>query len=145
MLDHNYVNNDNITEIIEDNAAYHNQHLNESEAQEESREFGNQEFSFFPHHLPPAELIRSRVLKDVFHLMDQIKVPRSHGLANDFSRKLRNALFVLDDEYKNKVEAILSQNGTTCDQKLLKNPRWIFRQVKRKYDRCKFIALINTG
>ena len=123
MQDHDYINNDNITAILEDNAPYHNQHLNKSEVQKESKEFGNQEFSSLPNHLSPAESIRSRVLKDVFHLVDQIKVPRRHRLANDFSRKLRGALFVLEDEDKTKVEAILSQNGTTWDQRLLKNPR----------------------
>ena len=70
LQDHDYINNDNITAILEDNAPYHNQHLNESEVQEESREFGNQEFSSLPNHLPPTEPIRSRVLEDVFHLMD---------------------------------------------------------------------------
>ena len=145
LQDHDYINNDNITAILEYNGPYHNQHLNESEVHEESRQFGNQELSSLSNHLLPTEPICSRVLKNVFHLMDQIKVPRRHELANDFLRKLRDALFVLDDEDKNEVEAILSQNRMTCDQRLLKNPRWIFRRVKRKYNRWKFIALINAG
>ena len=80
MQHHDYINNDNIIVILEDNIVFHNQHLNESEVQEKSREFGNQEFSSLPNHLSSAEPICSRVLKNVFHLMDQIKVPRRHGL-----------------------------------------------------------------
>ena len=35
LQDHDYINNHHITAILEDNTAYHNQHLNESEVQEE--------------------------------------------------------------------------------------------------------------
>ena len=64
--------------------------------------------------------------------MDQIKVPRRHGLANDFSRRLRDALFVVDEDDKKRVEAVLLKQGTTWNEKLIKNPRWLFRRVKRK-------------
>ena len=97
-----------------------------------SSEYGRTEFSSLPSQYEHAEPIRSRIIKDVFHLMDQIKVPRRHGLANDFSRRLRDALFVVDEDDKKKVEAVLLKQGTTWNEKLIKNPRWLFRRVKRK-------------
>ena len=131
--DDDYNSNDNITSILQDNELpSHNQDPSTSQIEEESRKIGNQQFSSLPEQLPAEEPIRSRVLKDVFHLMDQIKVPRRHGLANDFSRKLRDALFVIDEEDKNKVKDVLTRNQITWDEKLLKNPGWIFRRVKRK-------------
>ncbi|KAI8136974.1 ribonuclease H-like domain-containing protein [Fennellomyces sp. T-0311] len=101
----------------------------------ESREYGEATFSSLP---KPSESemhdqpIRSRVLKDAFHLMDMIRVPRKHGLAADFTRKLRDVLFIIDDEDKRRVEAVLLRQGTTWNKMLLKNSSWIFRQVKRK-------------
>lgn len=94
--------------------------------------YGNQEFPSLPQQPQQAEPIRLCILKYVFHLMDQIKVPRRHGLANDFSHKLRDALFIVDEDDKRRVEAVLEQKETTWDDKLIKNPGWIFRRVKRK-------------
>lgn len=65
--------------------------------------------------------------------MDQINVPCRYGLAKDFSRKLRDALFVADDDDKKLVEAVLLRQGTTWKKKLLAIPAWIFRRVKRKH------------
>ncbi|KAI9487949.1 hypothetical protein BDB00DRAFT_850742 [Zychaea mexicana] len=39
-----------------------------------------------------------RILKDIFHLMDMIKVSKRHGLAKDFARRLRDAIFIVNQQ-----------------------------------------------
>lgn len=46
----------------------------------------------------------TRVLKDIFHLMDMIKIPKRHGLSKKFSRVLRDAIFVYEQNDKQTVE-----------------------------------------
>ncbi|KAG2211306.1 hypothetical protein INT45_003588, partial [Circinella minor] len=77
------------------------------------------------------EPIRSRILKDAFHLMDLIKVSRKHGLSKVFSRAFRDALFVVDEDDKNKVKNVLEKQGTTWEKKLSENPDWVLRRVRR--------------
>ncbi|KAG2224491.1 hypothetical protein INT45_010557, partial [Circinella minor] len=123
--------NDVVDDILYNDQAQIQQRVELSEVEVKSSEYGRTEFSSLPSQYEHAEPIRSRIIKDVFHLMDQIKVPRRHGLANDFSRRLRDALFVVDEDDKKKVEAVLLKQGTTWNEKLIKNPRWLFRRVKR--------------
>jgi hypothetical protein len=73
-----------------------------SEVVEDSRVYGQEQFKNLPNTCS-SPVIRSRVLKDAFHLMDQIKVPRRHGLAKDFSKKFRDALFLVDEVDKKKM------------------------------------------
>ncbi|KAG2216993.1 hypothetical protein INT45_003031, partial [Circinella minor] len=75
--------------------------------------------------------IHSRILKDVFHLMDMIKVSRKYGLSKTFSRAFRDTLFVIDKDDKRLVKTVLENNGTTWEKKLAENPDWIFHRVKR--------------
>ncbi|KAI7855375.1 hypothetical protein BDC45DRAFT_90850 [Circinella umbellata] len=75
--------------------------------------------------------IHSRILKDVFHLTDMIKVSRKHGLSKAFSRAFRDTLFVIDKDDKRLVKTVLENNGTTWEKKLAENPNWIFHRVKR--------------
>lgn len=74
----------------------------------------------------------SRVLQDVWHLMDRISVKLSHGAAKDFYRKYRDALFVLDAIDVANVTAVLRQRGETFEKKLGKDSAWIYKRVKRR-------------
>ena len=74
--------------------------------------------------------IPSRVLKDAFHLMNMIRVPRRHGLANEFARKLRDAIFIVDKDDEELVKDFLKTQDKTWDMVMLQNPSWILRRVK---------------
>ncbi|KAF6763328.1 hypothetical protein DFP72DRAFT_1164252 [Ephemerocybe angulata] len=78
--------------------------------------------------------IRSRVLKDPFHLFNQFYISVKHGLRLAFARALRDAIFMLD---KKDVEAITAW----CE---LQNPPQSFDQFKaahprRVWEHCKRI------
>ena len=74
---------------------------------------------------------RAHVLKDVFHLMDSLKYSQRHGLAKEFSRRLRDAIFVVDPQDRDRIEAFLRTKNTTWERKLSEDARWILRRVKR--------------
>ncbi|KAI8138603.1 hypothetical protein BJV82DRAFT_673542 [Fennellomyces sp. T-0311] len=80
---------------------------------------------------PTEDVLQTRVLKDAFHLMDQIKVSKRHGLHAEFFRWYRDALFVYDEDDRKRVEEFLESNSTSWKQMLAKNPSWIFKRVKR--------------
>ncbi|KAG0178868.1 hypothetical protein DFQ29_002903 [Apophysomyces sp. BC1021] len=69
--------------------------------------------------------------EDIFHLMDMIKVPKRHGLAKEFSRRLRDAIFVVDGEDHRLVEIYLASKNITWNYMLTAKPSWILRRVKR--------------
>lgn len=75
--------------------------------------------------------LQTRVLKDIFHLMDMVKVSKRHGIAKEFSRRLRDAIFICDEEDRRRVEAFLVSQGQNWEGKLLTNPAWIFKRVRR--------------
>ncbi|KAG0161863.1 hypothetical protein DFQ30_005160, partial [Apophysomyces sp. BC1015] len=75
--------------------------------------------------------INRRILKDIFHLMDMVKVPKRHGLAKEFARRLRDAIFVVDREDRQLVEAYLAAKNTTWNYMLTAKPAWVLRRVKR--------------
>ncbi|KAF8328650.1 hypothetical protein F5887DRAFT_897466 [Amanita rubescens] len=75
--------------------------------------------------------IRSRVLGDIWHLMNQFKIPLSHGLRRPFARALRDALFVPDPVDKAAIEAVLQERNVTWDQMVLWKPEWVWKRVKR--------------
>jgi hypothetical protein len=83
-------------------------------------------------HTPEKEApIPSRVLKDGFHLMDMIKISKSHGMHKDFMRRFRDALYVCDQGDKTAIEAFLLSAGTDWNTRMLSNPAWIFERVRR--------------
>ncbi|KAI9488288.1 hypothetical protein BDB00DRAFT_877589 [Zychaea mexicana] len=103
---------------------------------EESQQYGHRQFQQLRdgQHTSPNSTsgpIRSRILKDIFHLMDIIKVSKKHGLSKIFSRAFRDALFIIDKSDKEKVKKVLAKQGTTWNKKLGENPNWIFRRVRR--------------
>ncbi|KAL9545729.1 hypothetical protein MBANPS3_007001 [Mucor bainieri] len=82
----------------------------------------------------------TRVLKDVFHAMDMLKLPMRHGAFKDLMRSYRNALFVLDAEDKQRVETVIQHDkklqrkfgsGQTFNKMWAKCPDWILQRVKR--------------
>jgi hypothetical protein len=75
--------------------------------------------------------IPSRILRDVFHVLDLIKVKLSHGMAKDFIRRLRDAFLVFDPLDKANVKSYLNSIGSDWKSHLLTNPDFVFKRVKR--------------
>jgi hypothetical protein len=71
------------------------------------------------------------VLKDIFHLMDMIRVPKDHTLKKEFTRRLRDALFVPDKDDMARIERYLRSQGKTWEGKLDEDADWILRRTKR--------------
>ncbi|KAK2467195.1 hypothetical protein APHAL10511_000744 [Amanita phalloides] len=71
--------------------------------------------------------IRSQVLGDIWHLMNQFKIPLSHGLHCPFARALRDALFVPDPVDKAAVESVLQKKNVTWEQMVLWKPEWVWK------------------
>lgn len=75
--------------------------------------------------------LKTRVLKDIFHVMDMVKVSKRHGAAKEFSRKLRDSLFICDEEDRANIEAHLLSQGQSWESMLKSKPWWIYRRVRR--------------
>ncbi|KAJ7586237.1 hypothetical protein C8J56DRAFT_1052609 [Mycena floridula] len=78
-------------------------------------------------------VIRSRVLKDIFHIFKMIYIPRGHGLRYEFAEALRDAIFIPDKEDKQRIVAWASALKPPVEWKyLLKyRARWLWRHCKR--------------
>ena len=75
--------------------------------------------------------IRSRILKDVWHAFDMILIPKNHGLRIIFARALRDAIFTVNPEDKARVDARLQQEGSSWDEKLKYQPKYLWKLVRR--------------
>lgn len=61
--------------------------------------------------------VYSRVIKDIFHLMDMVKPYKRHGLYKEFTVRFSDALFTIDNDNKTKVEQALIKHGETWNHK----------------------------
>lgn len=77
--------------------------------------------------------IRSRVLKDVFHLLRMFDIPRGHALCGDFFRAVRDALLLLDAKDAAACAAYCeSQNPPLPYQKMRESwSAWLAHRCKR--------------
>lgn len=80
---------------------------------------------------PEDRVPQSKVLKDAFHLMDMIRVSKKHPLYQDFSKALRDVLFVVDEEDRSRIEEFLLGVNSSWNRKVEEDPSWIFRRVRR--------------
>ena len=58
-------------------------------------------------------IVRTRVVKDIFHLMDMIKPYKKHTLYKEFTRRFSDSLFVLNEEDRRVVAEALENNGSS--------------------------------
>ncbi|KAI8136866.1 hypothetical protein BJV82DRAFT_675472 [Fennellomyces sp. T-0311] len=76
--------------------------------------------------------VHSRVLRDIFHVIDYVDVSLKHGLAKEFKRRFRDAMFVVDSDDRTRVEAFLQdKGGRSWNEEADRNPDWVFSRVKR--------------
>ncbi|KAI8143102.1 hypothetical protein BJV82DRAFT_668743 [Fennellomyces sp. T-0311] len=72
-----------------------------------------------------------RILKDIFHLMAMLKISKRHGLAKEFARRFRDAIFIINTEDRNRVERHLRSIGMSWNYMFVKNPAWVLRRCRR--------------
>lgn len=77
--------------------------------------------------------IRSRVLKDAFHIFNMFYISVSHGLRIEFARALRDAIFIIDAEDKGRIVAWGQRQNPPQDFAwiLRRAPAWVLRRCKR--------------
>jgi len=75
--------------------------------------------------------IRSRVIMDIWHAMARIKVAKEHGFRRPFARALRDAMLIPDIEGKKRIEAYLTTIGSSWDDVLQFNAKWLWKHCKR--------------
>ncbi|KAJ3963491.1 hypothetical protein EV361DRAFT_956977, partial [Lentinula raphanica] len=78
-----------------------------------------------------AETIRSRVLKDPFHVFNMIYLPKSHALRIPFAQALRDAMLIPHPEDKRRVLDWIRTKGLTWDFMLKFKSRWVWKHVRR--------------
>jgi len=100
------------------------QHVIDGENMKIAAEFMSQIPSFKP-------LIRSRVLKDIWHIFDMISIAKNHALRAKFARTLRDAVFLINEEDKARVDERLKSEGSSFEEKLKYQPKYLWHLVRR--------------
>ncbi|KAJ3553058.1 hypothetical protein NP233_g12733 [Leucocoprinus birnbaumii] len=77
--------------------------------------------------------IRTRVVKDAFHFFKALVVPRSHGLRIDFARALRDAIFVPDEEDRERIDkwAASLNPPSSFDKLKSRSPKTLWKHCRR--------------
>ncbi|KAF5381364.1 hypothetical protein D9615_008300 [Tricholomella constricta] len=77
--------------------------------------------------------IRSRVLKDPFHVFNQFYISATHGLLREFAIALRDAIFIPDTTDKARIVAWgrAQKPPQSWDDIIFKRAHWLFRRCKR--------------
>ncbi|KAJ7488604.1 hypothetical protein B0H11DRAFT_2230137 [Mycena galericulata] len=78
-------------------------------------------------------LIRSRVIKDPFHIFNMFYISVVHGLRVEFARALRDAIFIPDPVDKARIIAwgLTQSPPRDWNTMLRSSPAWIWRRCKR--------------
>jgi 3'-5' exonuclease len=76
--------------------------------------------------------IRSRVLKDPFHVFNMFYISRRHGLRYQFVRELRDAIFIPDQQDKARIDAWGATQNPRLSYEKLRNisPEWVRKRCK---------------
>ncbi|BGP42409.1 hypothetical protein JCM10449v2_006414 [Rhodotorula kratochvilovae] len=80
---------------------------------------------------PPSLLPLSRILIDIWHLMDRIPTSKRHGCIAAFSRAFSAALFVLDPTDRALLEARFIRAGSSWDLEVLRRPDYVWQRCRR--------------
>ncbi|CEP08807.1 hypothetical protein [Parasitella parasitica] len=84
-----------------------------------------------------SSFLPTRVLIDVFHLIDIIPINLNHGMSTEFSRRLRDVLFANNSDNETMIRSYLDGlpdedlNKMTFDQLMKKRPDWGLKRVRK--------------
>jgi len=124
------INDDSWTRSIDDDCEANPamSTINQHEIDLENLRIGAEFISYIPTFEP---VIRSRVLKDIWHIFDMISISKSHSLRQEFARTLRDAVFLINEEDRAHVDARLRSEGSSFEEKLKYQPKYLWRLVRR--------------
>uniref|UniRef100_A0A8H8CGB6 3'-5' exonuclease n=1 Tax=Psilocybe cubensis TaxID=181762 RepID=A0A8H8CGB6_PSICU len=76
--------------------------------------------------------LHSRVIKDVWHVFHMFYIPATHGLRKQFTRDLRDAIFIPDKDDKDRIDAIGATWSPPQTYEQLRNSRseWVRQRCK---------------
>ncbi|KAJ3824864.1 hypothetical protein F5880DRAFT_1479370 [Lentinula raphanica] len=77
--------------------------------------------------------MRSRIKKDPFHVFNMFYISVAHGLRVDFSRALRDAIFIPDpaDQKRIEVWGLTQTPPLSWDYLVRSRPKWVWAHCKR--------------
>jgi hypothetical protein len=75
--------------------------------------------------------LQSRVLLDAFHFMRRLDLPKKHSSQGEFSKALRDAMFILDEYDKLNVTRYLATQNKTFEEKATSEWKWVSKRVRR--------------
>jgi len=83
--------------------------------------------------IPWDATLRSRVLKDPFHVFNMLRLSATHSLRKEFARALHDVLFVPDQEDCHHIITWLStaKPPRTFEQVQAANPSWLWKHCRR--------------
>jgi hypothetical protein len=93
----------------------------------------NQDVSLISPEVQNGNLIKSRVIEDIFHVMNRIIkwIPKKHGLAKEFTYSFRDAIFVLDESDMATVKTYLRSIGQSIEEYIKYKYDWVTQRVRR--------------
>ena len=104
----------------------------EAEVDEESRQTGISTFAAVASSLVTwSRITCSLVLMDIWHAMARVKVSRTHGFRRPFAHALRDAMLIPDEDDRCQITAYLVLIGSTWEEMLLINAKWLWKRCKR--------------
>ncbi|KAF6763228.1 hypothetical protein DFP72DRAFT_1000650 [Ephemerocybe angulata] len=76
--------------------------------------------------------LKTRVLKDLFHVFNMLRISATHALRREFARALRDILFVFDKEDRARITAWAArlEAARTFEQLLASNPDWVKKHCR---------------
>ena len=77
-----------------------------------------------------ADIVRTRVIGDIWHVFHQFPISLQHGLRRPFSKALSRAFFIPNMDDRRAVDHVLRQKNTTYEAKLRSNPDYIRKRVR---------------
>lgn len=107
-------------------------HLRSNDRDADSQTYGERILSSMSLTPWPTE-IRSRILKDIFHVFNMLKLSPRHALRKDFAFTLRDAIFIPDKEDYARVSRYGSTLNPpqTFEQLRVRRPSWVWKHCKR--------------
>ncbi|KAG9218525.1 hypothetical protein CCMSSC00406_0001361 [Pleurotus cornucopiae] len=77
--------------------------------------------------------IRSRVIKDPFHVFNMFYISAAHGLLHDFALALRDAMFIpdKDDQARIIIWATSQKPPLLWEDLVARRPKWVWKRCKR--------------
>ena len=112
-----------------ENDAHSDSSQSDDENEHQSESLPEQIYRY--HQPSESNDIPSRILADVFHVMDKVcrTISRKHSLCCKFAIAFSDTLLVPDEEDKAALISVLSKSNITWDRIKSKSPSWVWTRV----------------